>query len=74
MFVIDTNVISELRRGKPQQSDAVRAWAAAQPDGKLFMSAITLLELPYPRILSIAAVTGSSLFHLIQSALKLPQA
>ena len=45
MFVLDTNVISELRRGKPQQSDAVRAWAAAQPDGKLFMSAITLLEL-----------------------------
>ena len=45
MFVLDTNVISELRRGKPQQSDAVRAWAAAQPHGKLFMSAITLLEL-----------------------------
>ena len=45
MFVLDTNVISELRRGKPQQSGAVRAWAAAQPDGKLFMSAITLLEL-----------------------------
>ena len=45
MFVLDTNVISELRRGKPQQSAAVRAWAAAQPDGKLFMSAITLLEL-----------------------------
>ena len=45
MFVLDTNVISELRRGKPQQSAAVRAWAAAQADGKLFMSAITLLEL-----------------------------
>lgn len=45
MFVLDTDVISELRRGKPQQSAAVRAWAAAQPDGKFFMSAITLLEL-----------------------------
>ena len=45
MFVLDTNVISELRRGKPRQSDSVRAWAAAQLDGKLFMSAITLLEL-----------------------------
>ena len=43
--MFDTNVISELRRGKPQQSDSVRAWAAAQPVGKLFMSAITLLEL-----------------------------
>ena len=45
MFGLDTNVISELRRGKPQQSDAFRAWAASQPDGKLFMSAITMLEL-----------------------------
>lgn len=33
-----------------------------------------LTAIPYRRILSIAAVTGSSLFHLIQSALKLPQA
>lgn len=45
MFVLDTNVISELRHGKPNQSPAVRAWAAAQPSGRLFMSAITLLEL-----------------------------
>ncbi len=45
MFVLDTNVISELRRGKPQQSAEVRAWAAAQPSGKLYLSAITILEL-----------------------------
>lgn len=45
MFVLDTNVISELRHGKPQQSAAVRAWAARQPSSKLFLSAITLLEL-----------------------------
>lgn len=45
MFVLDTNVISELRHGKPQQSDAVRAWAANQPKSKLFLSAITILEL-----------------------------
>jgi len=45
MFVLDTNVISELRQGKPNQSIAVRAWAATQPSGRLFMSAITLLEL-----------------------------
>lgn len=45
MFVLDTNVISELRHGKPQQSAAVRAWAAVHPDARLFMSAITLLEL-----------------------------
>ena len=45
MFVLDTNVISELRHGKPQQSAEVRAWAAKQPSSKLFLSAITLLEL-----------------------------
>lgn len=45
MFVLDTNVISELRRGKPHQSLEVRAWAAGQPNSKLFLSAITILEL-----------------------------
>ena len=45
MFVLDTNVISELRRGKPHQSAEVRAWAAGQPSSKLFLSAITILEL-----------------------------
>ena len=45
MFVLDTNVISELRRGKPEQSAAVRAWAAEQPGNKLLLSAITLFEL-----------------------------
>lgn len=45
MFVLDTNVISELRHGKPNQSPVVRAWAATQRRSQLFMSAITLLEL-----------------------------
>lgn len=45
MFILDTNVISELRQGKPQQSMAVRQWAASQPSSQLFLSAITLLEL-----------------------------
>ncbi|MDD2883119.1 MAG: type II toxin-antitoxin system VapC family toxin [Rhodoferax sp.] len=45
MFVLDTNVISELRHGKPNQSPEVRAWAAAQPASQLYLSAITLLEL-----------------------------
>lgn len=45
MFVLDTSVISELRQGKPSQSSEVRAWAAAQPAGRLFLSAITILEL-----------------------------
>lgn len=45
MFVLDTNVISELRQGKPNQSPEVRAWAASQPASQLFLSAIGILEL-----------------------------
>lgn len=45
MFVLDTNVISELRHGKPQQSAEVRTWAAGQPNSRLFLSAISILEL-----------------------------
>lgn len=45
MYILDTNVISELRQGKPKQSAEVRAWAATQPAASLFLSAITVLEL-----------------------------
>lgn len=45
MFLLDTNVISELRRGKPKPSVAVRQWAARQPANRLYLSAITALEL-----------------------------
>jgi predicted nucleic acid-binding protein len=45
MFVLDTNVISELRHGKPHQLAEVRRWAAAQVVSRLFISAITILEL-----------------------------
>ena len=45
MFVLDTNVVPELRRGKPNPSPVVRAWAAAQPASTLYLSAITILEL-----------------------------
>ena len=45
MYLLDTNVISELRHGKPQQSPAVRAWAADKDMSRLFLSAVTVLEL-----------------------------
>lgn len=45
MFLLDTNVVSELRSGKPQQSTAVRAWAQEQPVQQLYLSAVTVLEL-----------------------------
>jgi toxin FitB len=44
MYLLDTNVISELRRSNPMQSEAVRAWAASVPANQLFLSAICLLE------------------------------
>ena len=45
MFLLDTNVISELRQGKPMQNAQVLAWAQQQIFEQFFISAITLLEL-----------------------------
>ena len=45
MFVLDTNVISELRPGKRNQSAEVRHWAAKQTTSLLYISAVTLFEL-----------------------------
>jgi toxin FitB len=45
MFLLDTNVISELRSGKPQQSANVRAWAGGVPASRLYLSSVTVLEL-----------------------------
>ena len=43
-FLLDTNVISELRR--PAKSNAkVLAWAAATPVSAMFLSAITIMEI-----------------------------
>lgn len=44
MFVLDTNVVSELRLAAKANAGVV-AWAAAQAPGQLFVSAITVLEL-----------------------------
>lgn len=46
MFVLDTNVVSELRKAKARKADPnVTAWAAAVPAGALFVAAVTILEL-----------------------------
>ena len=45
MYLLDTNVISELRQGKPRQSASVRVWAAGVAAGQLYLSAISILEL-----------------------------
>lgn len=46
MFVVDTNVISELRKARSGKADKrVLAWAGTVAPGALFVSAITVLEL-----------------------------
>ena len=45
MFVLDTNVVSELRKPPGRIDGNVAAWAMRLAPGALFLSAITLLEL-----------------------------
>ena len=46
MFVLDTNVVSELRKAKAGKAQRnVMAWALGVPPGSLFLSVITILEL-----------------------------
>lgn len=46
MFVLDTNVVSELRKAKSGKADPrLVTWAQRQMPGQLFISAITVLEL-----------------------------
>ena len=46
MVLLDTTVVSELRKAKSGKADGnVLTWAAAQDPAALFVSAITLLEL-----------------------------
>ncbi|MCZ2090730.1 MAG: type II toxin-antitoxin system VapC family toxin [Burkholderiales bacterium] len=46
MFVLDTNVVSELRKVRAGKADAnVAAWAQGVDAADLFVSAITILEL-----------------------------
>lgn len=46
MYVLDTNVVSELRKVRLGKADAqVAAWAEAMDAADLFVSAITIMEL-----------------------------
>ena len=46
MYVLDTNVVSELRKAKDGRADKhVTAWATSVLPSSLFLSAITILEL-----------------------------
>ena len=45
MFILDTNVVSELLRRSP--SPAVEAWVSGKPAGRLFLTAIGEAELRF---------------------------
>jgi predicted nucleic acid-binding protein len=46
MYILDTNVIAELRKAKSGKADQnVVAWAVSVPPSSLFLSVITILEL-----------------------------
>ena len=46
MYLLDTNVIAELRKAKsPKADQEVLAWANSVPTASLFLSVITVLEL-----------------------------
>ena len=46
MYLLDTNVVSELRKAKAGKADpGVVAWAATVPAAEMFLSAISVLEL-----------------------------
>jgi predicted nucleic acid-binding protein len=44
MYILDTNVISDLRKGKKAEQ-SVRMWAQALPAANLYLSAVSVLEL-----------------------------
>lgn len=46
MYLLDTNVVSELRRAKTGKADRnVLSWAKTVPAGRLFLSVVSVLEL-----------------------------
>lgn len=46
MFVLDTNVVSELRKARAGRADHnVTAWAQSVPSSALYLSVVTIMEL-----------------------------
>lgn len=44
-YLLDTNVVSELRKARPNPN--VKAWSEAQAEHRLYLSTITLAEIRY---------------------------
>ncbi len=53
MFVLDTNVVSELRKVRAGKANpGVAEWASAVPSGRMFVSTITIHELEHGVLLA----------------------
>ncbi len=53
MFVLDTSVVSELRKVRSGKANAgVGAWATSTPSAQMFASAITIHELEHGVLLA----------------------
>ncbi len=53
MFVLDTNVVSELRKVRSGKAHpGVTSWASGVPSGRMFLSAITIHELEHGVLLA----------------------
>ena len=53
MFVLDTNVVSELRKVRAGKADpGVSEWASGVPWGQMFLSSITIQELEHGVLLA----------------------
>lgn len=53
MFILDTNVVSELRKVRAGKADArVSDWASSVPSARMFLSSITIQELEHGVLLA----------------------
>ena len=67
MILLDTNVLSELKRPAPEKG--VEQWLADQPDASVFISAITEAELRYGVALLPGGKRQSALAKVIEDML-----
>jgi len=44
-YLLDTNVVSELRKPRGKADENVRAWVVARPAAELYLSVVTILEI-----------------------------
>ena len=73
MFILDTNVVSELRKAKAGKADRkVLAWAGGIAPNLQFISAITLYEIQYGILLKTAtdAKQGAALQAWLDSQIR----